>query len=299
MSKNNRKTNKVKKIILHGRGKKKTMKKMRCSPTSENNFTCYSNKSLTLMKELWNKRHPDAKITTNNPREIWEKLREHLSSVCSTEACWLRQKFMQNNLTNELKNYTFAPKAPSSWRKDPDTWLSSLDIEKVMKQYERKYSCFNFIGPSPIDFDNHTAFNECVWEELCNFDLNQQMKSGKSKIGIIFNLDPHYLEGSHWVALYIDFKQKFIYYFDSVGDKCPKRIMKFVKKVKSQASSKGMEFDFKENKVPHQKKNTECGVYCLFFIIEMLKKEKPYMFEKEIPDEKMEKFRKEYFNLYM
>ena len=32
---------------------------------------------------------------------------------------------------------------------------------------------------------------------------------------------------------------------------------------------------------------------------EMLKKEKPYMFEKEIPDEKMEKFRKEYFNLNM
>ena len=58
-------------------------------------------------------------------------------------------------------------------------------------------------------------------------------------------------------------------------------------------------FEFKQNKVSHQKKNTECGVYCLFFIIEMLKKEKPYMFEKEIPDEKMEKFRKEYFNLYM
>ena len=85
--------------------------------------------------------------------------------------------------------------------------------------------------------------------------------------------------GSHWVALYIDFKQKFIYYFDSVGDKCPKRIKKFVKKVKSQGSSRGMEFDFKENKVSHQKKNTECGVYCLFFIIEMLKKVKPNMIE--------------------
>ena len=30
----------------------------------------------------------------------------------------------------------------------------------------------------------------------------------------------------------------------------------------------------------------------------MLKKEKPYMFTQEIPDEKMEKFRKEYFNIY-
>ena len=74
--------------------------------------------------------------------------------------------------------------------------------------------------------------------------------------------------------------------------------MKFVNKVKSQGSKRGMKFDFKENQTAHQKKDTECGVYSLFFIIEMLKKEKPYMFTHEIPDDKMEKFRKEYFNLY-
>ena len=55
---------------------------------------------------------------------------------------------------------------------------------------------------------------------------------------------------------------------------------------------------FTENKVEHQKKNTECGVYSLFFIIEMLKTDKDYMFHKEIPDEEIEKFRKEYFNYY-
>ena len=279
--------------------KTKKLKPVKCSPTSDKSYTCYSDDSLHFIKKMWNRRHPDNKITSNDSREIWKAMRENLANSCNRESCWLRQKFIKKKLNRELLSYTFAPKAPNKWKSNPNEWLTSIDIIKVMKQYEKKYKCFDFIGPSPIDYDHHKMYGECVWEELCNFDLNQQIKSGKSKIGIIFNLDPHYLEGSHWVALYIDFKQKFIYYFDSVGDKCPKQIMKFVKKVKSQGSSKSMEFDFKENKVSHQKKNTECGVYCLFFIIEMLKKEKPYMFEKEIQDEKMERFRKEYFNLYM
>ena len=88
----------------------------------------------------------------------------------------MRQKFMKGKLNTELKSYTFAPKSPSSWKKDPNTWLTSVDIEKVMKQYERKYNHFEFIGPSPIDFDHHKIYGECVWEELCKFSLQDNIK---------------------------------------------------------------------------------------------------------------------------
>lgn len=277
---------------------KKKLKSVKCSPTSNKSYTCYSDDSLEYIKKMWNKRHPDNKIEAMESREIWKKMRENLANSCNRESCWIRQKFIKKKLNRELLSYTFAPKAPVKWRTNPNEWLTSIDIIKVMKQYEKKYRCFDFIGPSPIDYDHHKMYGECVWEELCNFDLTQQLKSGKSKIGIIFNLDPHYLEGSHWVSLFMDLKRNFIYYFDSVGDKIPKRIMKFVNKIKSQGSSNGMDFDFKQNTVGHQKKNTECGVYSLFFIIEMLKKEKPYMFTEVIPDDKMERFRKEYFNIY-
>jgi len=277
---------------------KKKLKPVKCSPTSNKSYTCYSDDSLEYIKKMWNKRHPDNKIEASESRDIWKKMRENLANSCNRESCWIRQKFIKKKLNRELLSYTFAPKAPVKWRTNPNEWLTSIDIIKVMKQYEKKYRCFDFIGPSPIDYDHHKMYGECVWEELCNFDLTQQLKSGKSKIGIIFNLDPHYLEGSHWVSLFMDLKRNFIYYFDSVGDKIPKRIMKFVNKIKSQGSSNGMDFDFKQNTVEHQKKNTECGVYSLFFIIEMLKKEKPYMFTEVIPDDKMEKFRKEYFNIY-
>ena len=278
---------------------KGALRKLNCSPTSENNFTCYSNKSLNYLKEMWNTRHPDVKITSNNPREIWDQLRTHLSSVCKTEECWLRQKFMEGKLTNELKNYTFAPKAPRTWRSNPDEWLSSLDIEKVMKQYERKYSCFDFIGPSPIDYDHHKMFNECVWDELCKFNLKKMIQQGKNKIGIVFNTDPHYKDGSHWIAVFINIKKAEIYFFDSTGDKPPKQVLKLVKTITEQGSRENIQFAYLENHPnSHQKKNSECGVYCLYFLINMVENEDFDVFkEGNIPDDQIQNFRKIYFNL--
>ena len=292
------KRNKRSKISSNKTRKRTRLSSVKCSPTSTKKYTCYSDKSLHLMKKYWNKRHPDEKITTNDSRDIWRKLRDALGNTCNRESCWLRQKFMKSNLNSELLNYTFAPKAPKKWHENPNEWLSSVDISRVMKQYERKYPCYDFIGPSPIDYDHHKMYGECVWEDLCNFDLNKQINDRKYKVGIIFNTDPHYLDGSHWVAVFIDIKEEMIYYFDSVGDGPPRRIMKFINKVKKQGNSIGKKFKVKINRTPHQKNDTECGVYALFFIIEMLKIEKPYMFDIEIPDDAMEKFRKKYFNYY-
>ena len=41
-------------------------------------------------------------------------------------------------------------------------------------------------------------FGQCVWNDLCNFNLETYIKKGKNKIGIIFNTDPHHLR---WFAL--------------------------------------------------------------------------------------------------
>ena len=48
----------------------------------------------------------------------------------------------------------------------------------------------------------------------------------------------------------------------------------------------------------HQEKNTECGMYCLYFIIELLtnNKEISYFKNNKIADHCMEKMRKVYFN---
>ena len=277
----------------------KKIKKENCSPTTrKKRFTCYSDDSLHMMKKYWNVRHPDAKIQSNDSRVIWEQLKNYLGDICNRESCWMRQKFMKGKLNTELKSYTFAPKSPASWKKDPNTWLTSVDIEKVMKQYEKKYRNFEFIGPSPIDFDTHKLFGDCVWDELCRFQLSETIKRGKKKIGVIFNLDPHYKEGSHWVSLFIDVDREFIFYFDSTSDPLPRQIKKFIKRVKKQGSKMNIHFkNIYENDVEHQKEDSECGIYSLFFIISLLKNKDPGDFLKErISDEKMERLRKVYFN---
>ena len=132
-------------------------------------FTCYSESSLHKLKKYWNARHPDVTITTNDNREIWQQLKRNLGKTCKQERCWLNQKFMKEKLDKELLQYTFATDSPESWNKDPNTWLNSLDIDNVMRQYEREYPSFEFIGPSPIDFDKRQEYGECVWGELCHF----------------------------------------------------------------------------------------------------------------------------------
>ena len=281
---------------------KKIKLKVKCSPKLKNEtlpFTCYTSKGLHKIKNIWNMKHPDRKIVSNEPRNIWRSLHYVLNTSCNKESCWLRHKAIKEDIDLETKEYTFAPEAPKEWKENPNEWLTSIDILEVMKQYEKTYPCFEFIGPSPIDYDKHIAYGECVWEELCEFSLEAQIKEKKPKIGIIFNLDPHNKPGSHWVAMFIDTKRGEIYYLDSYGEKIPRQIKKFANKVKKQSLKVGKKKAYKllENKRRHQFSESECGMYSLYFIIQMLKNDNFKKFtNKRITDKYMKKLRKIYFN---
>ena len=298
-NKNNSKHKKTHKHYKHHESDNNKYKKLQCSPDHNNkDYTCYNSENLEKMRILWNARHPDNLITTNDSKKIWMQLKENIGSVCNKESCWLKQKFMEGNVTKDLLNYTFSPKSPDSWKKNKNEWLSSEDILKVMKQYEKFYKCFDFIGPSPIDYDTHKLYGECVWEELCKFNLSNEIKKGKNKIGIIFNTDPHTKGGEHWICLFINIKKKYIIYFDSVGNYTPKQVNKFIKNIKNQGNNLNLNFKTYKNKLKHQKRDSECGMYCLHVIIELLKDNTnpEKLINKRITDEEMEKYRKEYFN---
>ena len=275
------------------------LKKVNCSPNPNNkNYTCYSDNALHKMKKLWNIRHPRNKIKTNDSKLIWSELKNNMSNSCDKESCWLRSKFMEGKLDSELLNYTFAPKAPNEWKSKPNEWLSSVDIESVMKQYEIYYRCFVFLGPSPIDYDTHKLYGECVWEELCKFNLSQEIKRNKNKIGVIFNTHPHYKSGEHWISLFINIKKKFIIYFDSNGNEPPKKVNKFVNDVISQGKQIGIDFKYYKNEIEHQETESECGMYSLYFIVEMLKDKSPtYFLENKIDDREVFNLRNKYFNI--
>lgn len=298
----NRKTkNRRKSRKNYSGGQSLKLQHVNCSPKEKNemnDFTCYNNKALYKLRDLWNARHPDVLIKTNDTKEIHKLLTRNMSNVCKKESCWIKQ--VSGVLESDLTD-SFAPESPSDWKKNPKEWLTSVDINKVMKQYEKAYKCFDFIGPSPIDFDTRLMYGECVWEELCNFNLAEQIKKGKTKIGIIFNTDPHYKPGEHWLSMFINIKKGLIYFFDSVGNKIPEKIKKLVNRIQKQGSELSPPIDFKFDQnypVEHQYTTSECGVYSLYFIVHMLedKLTEEYLKTHKLKDEYITKFRKVYFN---
>ena len=276
--------------------------KLICSPKKgEKQFSCYNTNDLKRLKESWNVRHNDDIISSNNPKEIWSNLKERLHNVCNKESCWLRQNFVKSELGRQLIS-SFVPEKPKSWKKKPYEWLSTSDIQKVMKQYEEAYDDFEFIGPSPIDY-NVNINNNCVWPELCNFNLEEKILNGISKIGIIFNLDKHNEPGSHWVALFISIDEKSIYYFDSnkvYKSEIPKQIFTLVESINNESENNfNFKFNFDyNNKVEHQKQNTECGIYCIYFLTQLLTKQKEWkdFLNERIPDSEMKKLRNVFYN---
>ena len=282
-------------------GNTKVFNSLNCAPSgNKEHFTCYKTTALDRIKLQWNARHPDKKIEETEPKKIWENLRDMMQHVCTNEACWLSKLFRESEINDELLNYTFSPPMPKSWLVNPREWLSSIDIIAVMKQFEKEFKCFVFMGPSPINYDTHRAGGRCVWEELCEFNLEQHISKSKMKIGIIFNLDPDYKSGSHWVSLFINIRKGEIYYFDSVGYAPDKQIKKFIDTVIKQGAKINIDFKYYENKVQHQKGDTECGMYSLFFIINMLNDIDFNIFEKKkFTDKEMEIFRGKYFNPLM
>ena len=274
-------------------------KKVNCSPNpNKSEFSCYTNDALFKMKTYWNARHQRDKISTNDSKQIWLELREKMGNSCDRESCWLRSKFMEGKVDTELLNYTFAPKSPDEWKRKPNDWLSSLDIESVMKQYEKYYRCFEFLGPSPIDYNHHKLYGECVWEELCHLNLSKMVKRNKNKLGIIFNTDPHYKNGEHWISMFVNIKKKFIVYFDSNGNEPPKEVKQLITTIEKQGKQLGIDFKVHINKREHQKTDSECGMYCLYFIIQMLKdKDVTYFLKNNIPDEEVFELRNKYFNM--
>jgi len=262
------------------RSNSKTFRQDKCGPnprgTKRLGYTCYNTKELFLLKDSWNRANPLNQIFQTNPRQVWLELKKKNTS-CDRESCWLKDN-------KEMYDRVFAPKMPRSWKKNINEWLSSEDILQVLTQYEKMYPEFEFLGPSPTDYFVKEYGNTCVWDELCKFNLKSLIAKGKTKIGVVFNLDPHYKSGSHWVALFINTVSRAIYYFDSTGARIHKHINRFRKEVQAQAETQlNQTYSFDTNYgVEHQYKNTECGMYVLFFIITMFMHDQRYA-ERKVP----------------
>jgi hypothetical protein len=269
----------------------------RCAPNyADGTVSCFSKDVLVSIITLYNNNYAD-KIQIGsgaNKRDLWEAIQAKMSKRCGKdETCWIEQGFLKK-IQPDLEEY-FKPLAPLGRYQ----WLSTDDINSVMRQYAEKYRDFKFVGPLPMDF---MTLRDKDSQYLQKLDLNREAREYRN-IGVIFNMDPSTQNGSHWVALNIDLIKKEIQYFDSYGNKSketneyrlpyydsygeyhkeksipmPLGVQKFVFQsmknlisngLSSDPSSNGvkMPYTLRINSIQHQYANSECGIYSMLFLL--------------------------------
>jgi hypothetical protein len=274
-----------------------------CNPANNSKATCFDFESLVKIAKGWNSDHHKkedrisipAVNNSTNKKNLWNNIERKMREKCDSEWCWIEQDFIKED--NYKLRSLFRPRMPRSWKKNKYEWLSSIDIDAVMKQYEEKYSDFKFIGPVPIDFDYQYEFGKCIINELCNIKLKNLKKNGLNRIGVIFNLDPHDKPGSHWVAMYMDLNKNVVYYFDSYGSSPPSQVQVLIERLQTQAEELGFELKYDYCKTRHQYEHSECGVYSIYFIVQLLENKKTFseIEQSRIADEYVNSKRKYYF----
>ena len=286
----------------------------KCAPSKiYKDGSCFTLKSLKKIVESFNLKNPNSKISiTDNKEKLVEELEKKLSNKCSEQTCWLRMDFVQALKDEEIENNTFRPEGPDK----KNEWLSTSDINNVVQQYQDKFKNFLFLGAVPADFEEIPILG------IKDLDLDDVAKNGKTKIGMVINLDEHWKSGSHWVALYTDLDKGQIYYFDSFAKKPYKRTRKFInrivkylyrnkyrkdikinnviQKLKGGNNNKVLDefkpFDIKYNTIQHQFNNSECGVYSINFVVRLVSGESfDEITENITKDDEMNKCRGSYF----
>jgi len=263
-----------------------------CSPAvagaSQNtyNYSCFNLNDLKKMAKNVNKKYgSNLKISEYKAQDKGKLIRDmHKSLKCgnmSLDMCVVKK--YEGDFDKVIKK-NLKPKSP----KGKEEWLSSVDIYDVMEQYMIRHPEFIFFGPVPIDFSDFS-------NALARINL-KKLKSKKSKIGIVFNTDPSYKSGEHWISMFIDLKGGTICFFDSVGDEPPKEVKIFMNKLIKQARSIGIKLKPIINTTQHQFQNNACGVYSLYFIISRLQgKSCDYLNKKVVKDKEMNGYRKKFF----
>jgi hypothetical protein len=304
----------------------------RCAPGKKNKDSCYDLETLQLLATAFNNKNKDNQININkfNDRKyLLSELTNKLKNKCDDQICWLKIGLINNSYAEKIKNNIFRPVGPSK-QSDQFKWLSNRDIDNVLNQYEKTCKDFKYLCTVPIDFaklEDYIFPNNVISNKNYINTLNNLKSMNKTKIAVVFNLDKHTGNGTHWVALYSDLKNKQIYFFDSYAFLPKKEICEFMAKIanyisgnnkydhiiiknileKYETSKNNYDkikndtitnygIDIRHNIMPHQREGSECGVYSISFISRLLNNE-PFdnLISERISDIRINKCRQYYF----
>jgi hypothetical protein len=247
--------------------------------------------SVERLREVYNREHKrERPIGKGETEKVWHELKTRLSAKCKTG----RAECIVASLMRK-------PKAPDQWSVNRYEWLSSDDIDAVEKNYTDLFPDYYFVGSVPMDFDLQDETRKCLVSALCNMKISELQKKGKHRIGIVVNTDPHDGPGQHWVCVFADVRPELEYprmtYFDSYAMVPEPEIKRLMKRWKEQWDALGIHpkpMKLTYNKTRHQYKDSECGMYCLYFHYACLT-EVPM--NERVPDDVINSFRSMLFRM--
>jgi hypothetical protein len=178
------------------------------------------------------------------------------------------------------------------------TWLSNDDIDDTMKQWSIVFKDFLPLSFNMIDF---MEYNSSLKNVLIPYEYSQNKYR---TIATVINTDKFIggKGGKHWTALFIDMrdtKEFTVEFFNSTGGIPDKSIRDWETMAIDSIRSIGATDNVKiVNAIgrQHQRSNSECGVYSLYYIYSRLINVAPrYFMENTIRDDEMRAFRKKIF----
>lgn len=275
-----------------------------CSPAGLDNLkdhgTCMSHEALKELCSSYNRIHVHNNANGNGKpinvdnadvSSLYESLKAAMADKCpidevskAHELCWIQS--LGGMSQNKEASKCVMPPKPKDWKKSPRKWLNNYDIQHILSRFEGdKDYPYKLIGVVPIDFQGKDSSGNVLYPELRDFDIKKYV--GKYRfLGLVTNLDTHDGPGTHWTSTFICIDPSLpcfgAYYYDSTFStraelqRVPPEIRKFFKLLKKQA--KDIPNNTPKNvfknvfyRLNHQKGNTECGMFSIFYQVYWLR----------------------------
>lgn len=244
--------------------------------------------------------------------DIVEKLKKNLN--CDSESCiltnprfttFVTETIGSKDIINKELIINFKTKGP----RDNTNLLSNTNIDETLIRWGKKFTNFFPCPFSMIDFNiilnkfGTINLKDIMTNKLSYTDLLSVSHNGPfNTFGCVLNTDTSNGPGKHWVCIFVDCRSDLLWtieYFNSSGNPPCNDVVEWMecqRKNLSEIHDINYIKTITVTNIVHQKSNTECGMYVLYYIRSRLD-DIPYHYflTNRIVDNDVTQFRKHIF----
>jgi hypothetical protein len=194
--------------------------------------------------------------------------------------------------------------------------LSNVHIDETLARWAARFPDFFPCPFAMMDFErNGDLFGEIDLADVVGGRAVADLGPGRGRVrrpfasfGCVLNTDVSSGPGKHWVAVFVDARAGAgapftVEFFNSTGQPPPRPLVRWMERARGQLDrfrasqpAGGPVLVLPPSRVEHQRSDTECGLYSLFYLRCRLERVPPEFFAaRRIPDAAMAAFRRHCF----